>query len=134
MQEIKLSHLDHVAIRVKDIDTTVNWYTSVFGLKKVSTKKWGAFPIFLLAGKTGIAVFPHTENYDASKTKPYKWIDHFAFNVDSENFEIAKTKLNALNIKYDFQDHFYFHSIYINDPDGHMVELTTVVGDGEGFY
>ena len=36
--------------------------------------------------------------------------------------------------QFEFQDHFYFHSIYTKDPDGHTVELTTIVISEESFY
>ena len=32
------------------------------------------------------------------------------------------------------EDHFYFDSIYIKDPDGHTVELTTLKVDEKDFY
>ncbi len=53
MEKIDLSCLDHVAIRVKDLEATVNWYCAIFNLEKYVPKKWNGVPIFLLAGKTG---------------------------------------------------------------------------------
>lgn len=134
MKKLKINHLDHVAIRVKDLEATAEWYTKVLGLKKVQTDKWGRYPIFLLAGQTGIAVFPHLDSYHNAKVSTYKWTDHFAFNVDNENFEIAKTNLKDLAISFTFEDHYFFHSIYIKDPDGHIVELTTLIKEGDVFY
>ena len=61
-------------------------------------------------------------------------IDHFAFNVTNENFEKAKKKYTDLNLEFNIQDHYYFHSIYTKDPDGHTVELTTIVVDENKFY
>lgn len=61
-------------------------------------------------------------------------IDHFAFNVDRENFDLARQHYDALGIEYNFQDHIFFHSIYTLDPDGHKVELTTCVVNEEEFY
>ncbi len=39
-----------------------------------------------------------------------------------------------VDFKIDFQDHHYFHSLYTADPDGHTVELTTLVVAEEDFY
>ena len=68
--------------------------------------------------------------------KEYKGakIDHFAFNVDRESFDEAKKKYDALGLDYYIEDHVFFHSIYTKDPDGHTVELTTIVVDEENFY
>lgn len=133
--EIELEFLDHVAIRVKDIEASVLWYTKVLGLRVYKLPEWGEFPVFLLAGKSGIALFPAKLNDpllppNSSNIK----IDHFAFNVRRENFEKAKKRYTELQLKFTFQDHHYFHSIYTKDPDGHMVELTTLVVDEKEFY
>jgi len=61
-------------------------------------------------------------------------IDHFAFNVSREDFEKAQAHFKALQLDYEFQDHHYFYSIYTRDPDGHTVELTTIVVDPAEFY
>ena len=131
----KINFLDHVAIRVKDIDVSVDWYDKVLGLKKYQLEKWGAFPIFMLSGKSGIAIFP--ANLDDNSLDPHSRnvkIDHFAFNVSNEDFEKAKKKLNRLDIPFQYQDHHYFESIYMIDPDGHCVELTTILVDEDSFY
>ena len=87
---IKIEFLDHVAIRVKDIEDSACWYEEVLGLKRIQFSEWGDFPIFMLQGKSGVALFPANLS-DAelvSKSKNVK-IDHFAFNVNRENFEKA---------------------------------------------
>ena len=61
-------------------------------------------------------------------------IDHFAFNVTNENFEKAKKKYTELNLVFTIQDHHYFHSIYTKDPDGHTVELTTLIKGKNPFF
>ncbi len=133
--EITLDFLDHVAIRVKDLKISSEWYQKVLGLKEYKPSEWGEFPIFLLSGKSGIALFP--ADLDDSKlnlnSKNVK-IDHFAFNVTKENFEKAKERYSELNLDFNIQDHHYFHSIYTKDPDGHKVELTTIVVNENEFY
>ena len=134
-REFEIAFLDHVAIRVMDIEKSALWYESVLGLKKYKLEKWGAFPIFMMAGKCGVALFPadsHRKDINANST--HVAIDHFAFNVTSINYIKAKEKLAFLNIVFEEKDHFYFHSIYMKDPDGHTVELTTLVIDEEDFY
>ncbi len=133
--EIAIEFLDHVAIRVRDINVSIAWYEKVLGLKKYQLPKWGDFPIFMLSGKAGIALFPaNLKDAQLDFNSRNVKIDHFAFNVTNENFEKAKMKYTDLNLDFNIQDHHYFHSIYTKDPDGHTVELTTIVVDENNFY
>lgn len=134
-KKIEIDFLDHVAIRVANIETSVAWYEKVLGLKKYQLPEWGAFPVFMLTNKTGIALFPANTSDKVLDLKSQNVkIDHFAFNVNTENFEKAKKQYAELNLDFNIQDHHYFHSIYTKDPDGHTVELTTIVVDEDKFY
>ena len=133
--KFEIEFLDHVAIRVKDLKVSAEWYEKVLGLKKYQMSQWGDSPVFMLANKSGIALFPAnlSDKELDLKSKNIK-IDHFAFNVTRENFEKAKKRYEKLKLDFNIQDHFYFHSIYTTDPDGHTVELTTIVVDENKFY
>jgi catechol 2,3-dioxygenase-like lactoylglutathione lyase family enzyme len=132
---ISLDFLDHVAIGVSDLEVSALWYQKVLGLKKYQLPEWGPYPIFMLSNRSGVALFPVKGEAKSltSETNPIR-IDHFAFNVDLENFEKAKKRFSQLGLMFSFQDHHYFHSIYTKDPDGHTVELTTLVVDADNFY
>ncbi|NNK71942.1 MAG: VOC family protein [Flavobacteriaceae bacterium] len=130
-----INYLDHVAIRVKDMAASVKWYEQVLGLKTYRVEAWGDYPVFMLKNKSGIALFPaKVEDPVNDKFSKNVKIDHFAFNVSNEAFIIAQDHLNSLNIDFNFQDHTHFHSIYMSDPDGHTVELTTLLGREEDFF
>ncbi len=135
MTDFEIQYLDHVAIRVADLEISTKWYEDVLGLKKYVVEEWGAFPIFMLSGKTGVAIFPADPELPLidKKLKNIK-IDHFAFNVTNSNFIKARKRYEELGIKYHFQNHHYFHSIYTRDPDGHTVELTTLTVSENEFY
>ncbi len=133
--QIDIEFLDHVAIRVVDVEVSAAWYKKVLGLKRYQLPEWGDFPIFLLSGKSGIALFPaNTTDTKLEPTSRNVKIDHFAFNVTKENFEKAKKKYIELNLEFTIQDHHYFDSIYTKDPDGHTVELTTIKVNEQDFY
>ena len=135
MTNFEIEGLDHVAIRVADMEISAQWYENVLGLKRYKLEKWGEFPIFLLSGKSGIALFPaNLEDPEVSPSTLNIKIDHFAFNVTNENFDKARARYEELGMKFQFKDHYYFHSIYTNDPDGHIVELTTIRVKEDDFY
>ena len=127
---LQLEFLDHIAIRVADLEISARWYESVLGMKRVLPEKWAPYPIFMLAGQSGIALFPARKNKDGTPVaKDLQKGDHFAFRVDNKNFEAAQKKFKTLGIDFQFQDHYYFHSIYFLDPDGYQLELTTQIHD-----
>ena len=132
---IEINFIDHVAITVKDFERSIEWYSKVLGLKRHPVPEWNPYPIFLLANKCGVALFPSDPKFtdidnDSNRIK----IDHFAFNVSNDSFQKAKKKYEKLGLEFTVKDHHYFHSIYTNDPDGHMVELTTIMVDEDKFY
>jgi len=135
VNKIEIEFLDHVAIRVADMEASSKWYEKVLGLKRYKLPEWGDFPIFLLSGKSGIALFPaDTTDTKLDPTSKNVKIDHFAFNVTKENFEKAKKRYTQLNLEFIIKDHHYFDSIYTKDLDGHTVELTTIKVNEREFY
>ena len=128
-----INGLDHVAIRVEDLERSALWYEEVLGLKQYQLEAWGEYPIFMMAGKSGVALFPKNED-DHRQVWGSPSVDHFAFNVDKEAFHQAILLYKDLQIKYTIKDHTYFKSVYVRDPDQHIVELTTIMVPEETFY
>ena len=81
----------------------------------------------MVKGNFGVAIFPPKKDSVAIDHYPKTFIDHFAFRVSPEDFKLAQEYFHQIGLPFDFQDHTYFHSIYVSDPDGHKVELTTPV-------
>ena len=75
----------------------------------------------------GVAIFPAKGVDDGDDNPLHVRLDHFAFNVSNEEFNKAREYYDTKQLAYRFSDHVYFHSIYLKDPDGHTVELTTEV-------
>ena len=58
MKTFEVGFLDHVAIRVKDVEFSARWYEKVLGLKRLSVPEWKNYPVFMSCGKSGVAIFP----------------------------------------------------------------------------
>ena len=130
MHPFTLQTLDHVALRVENLEYSAAWYGRILGLRRLQPKEWGAFPIFMVSENgTGIALFPTSKNPDT--LPPGNWLkgDHYAFRIDNKEFKNAQEHLRSHSIEFKFQNHTYFHSIYFEDPDGHELEFTSPVLD-----
>ena len=123
---MQLEGIDHVALAVRDVERSVQWYAHILGLERQHEGMWNGIPVFVGKGNTGIALFPVSA--DAKPTQgTHREIRllHLAFRANRENFLAAQRELQKRGIKFEFQDHEISHSIYFRDPDGHELEITT---------
>jgi catechol 2,3-dioxygenase-like lactoylglutathione lyase family enzyme len=57
MKTFEVGFLDHVAIRVRDIEHSARWHENVLGLKRWGTTENGK-ALFMSCSKSRVAVFP----------------------------------------------------------------------------
>ena len=123
---IDVEGIDHVALSVRDVERSAQWYIEVLGFERRHEGMWEGIPVFIGKGTTSIALF--SVNSD-EKSRPYGRGDfcmhHLALRADRKNFLAAQEELKRRGIKFEFQDHEIAHSIYFRDPDGHKLEITT---------
>lgn len=122
----KLEFLDHVAISVQDPDASAQWYEKVLGLSRVQPEEWSLFPIMVLAGDSGIALF---SNAGRPVSEESKKSFHFAFRVENDGLEAIKLRLKENDISFTEENHTYFLSVYFYDPDGYRLEVTMKILD-----
>src|SRR5215831_12405891 len=121
---MELEGIDHIAIGVRDVERSANWYIDVLGFERIHKGMWNGVPTFIGKGNTGIALFPATHEPKSSVHREIRML-HLAFRADHTNFLAAQQELQKRGIKFEFQDHEISHSIYFHDPDGHVLEITT---------
>jgi catechol 2,3-dioxygenase-like lactoylglutathione lyase family enzyme len=122
----EIDALDHVALSVRDISRSAQWYAEVLGFKRLHEDKWNGIPAFVGNDAAAVALFPASEEIgSASVDRAAVRTLHFAFRTDRENFLRAQDELKKRAISFEFQNHEISHSIYFRDPDGHKIEITT---------
>lgn len=126
MARFNSTGLDHVAIAVDDVERSRAFYEHVLGFERLYPE-WDV-PLVMGVGETGVAIFHesvHPSAAPAEAEAPGIRILHIAFRVDRDGFDAARSELVEEGVEARFSDHGISHSLYLRDPDGHQVELTT---------
>ena len=120
-----LDGIDHIALTVRDLGRSLDWYRNVLGLQRRHADVWHDYPAVVGIGTTSIALFPAAPDAGAAAGRGAIGMRHIAFRADAGNFRRAQDELQRQGIAFEFQDHQIAHSIYVRDPDGHEIEITT---------
>ena len=107
-----------VAIRVRDLDRSEEFYRGVLGLEmglREEARRW----VFLRAGGSAGMIVLQEDSGD--------WpTQHFAFSVDDSEIERAATTLREKGVSVEgpvVHEWIPAKSLYFADPDGHDLEL-----------
>jgi catechol 2,3-dioxygenase-like lactoylglutathione lyase family enzyme len=122
---MQLEGVDHVALAVRDVERSAQWYIEVLGFERRYPDMWNGVPTFIGKGSTALALFPAQANHDAKPGENPVRMLHLAMRANRANFLTAQAELRQRGIKFAFEDHQISHSIYFRDPDGHQLEITT---------
>jgi len=122
-----LQQIDHVALAVADLETSIVWYQEVLGLERRYEDAWGDYPAMLCAGSTCVALFALRPAESSARTSgsAQPTMRHLAFRATYADLLEAEKSLQERGIPFEFQNHGIAHSIYFDDPDGHQLEITT---------
>ncbi|MFN2507993.1 MAG: VOC family protein [Chthoniobacterales bacterium] len=121
----ELEGIDHVALAVRDVARSAQWYTGVLGFEARHEGMWNGVPTFVGKGRTALALFPVGQSDAIPRPRGSITMLHLAFRASRAQFLAAQGDLKARKIEFTFQDHEISHSIYFRDPDGHELEITT---------
>jgi catechol 2,3-dioxygenase-like lactoylglutathione lyase family enzyme len=123
---MQLEGIDHIALSVRDVERSAQWYIEVLGFERRYDGMWNGIPTFIGKGNTAIAMFPAKSHATSgpSSREDIRML-HLAFRANHKSFISAQQELKRRAIKFEFQDHEIAHSIYFRDPDGHQLEITT---------
>jgi catechol 2,3-dioxygenase-like lactoylglutathione lyase family enzyme len=115
--------LDHVGLPVADIDRSVRWYRQVLGLQRAYEEAWGDYPAVLEKNGSGVALFP--SRGEPIEPATFESLAHVGFRVSRQGYAQARAELTAAGIEFRESDHKVAWSIYLLDPDRHLIEITT---------
>jgi len=119
---VHIAGLDHVVLRVADIDRAIAFYEQVLGLH-VERRLEAIGLVQLRAGAAMIDLVPRTEDEDEGRN-----MDHFAVRIANMDVPALTAHLkhhgiDAGEVRRRYGAEGYGPSIYITDPDGNTVEL-----------
>ena len=117
----------HSMIRVKDINSSLKFYTELLNMKLYHSKRLEDCELYFLNDEEGTCQIELTYN-DETPEDGYKngnAFGHFAFSVDS--LDEFTEKMNALGYEYLYEP-FDLNGkgsriAFITDPDGNEIEL-----------
>ncbi len=124
--QVDVTGIDHVAIRVTNLEASAKWYEARFGFQKL--QEWrGVWMIGKGNVRIGLFMLEKPKPLDDFQNRLV--IEHFAFGVSAEKFQVAVNQMRAAgDTLTEVEDTGIAYSVFMNDPDGHQIELTTYHG------
>ena len=124
MTTFRLDRLDHVSLNVSDRPASIAWYRDVFGLEQRNEPRQDDWPVFMGEFGRCVALF-QAEVESPARAEESTGLRHVAFMLGREDLERAQEHLAARGVEFRVEDHGSALSVYVADPDGNVVELTT---------
>lgn len=123
--------LDHVVLPMWDVEKSLAFYREVLGLTLVDSYEgddWGGFPwlmlLFALPDKREIVLAHFKGAPRPRKDALPKDARHLAM-AETGSLEPWRKKLTDANIEYWEEDHGGQQSLYFEDPNGVVLEITS---------
>ena len=116
--------INHITLRVKNLERSGQFYSRLLGLKKVGERSNMHFYSSGLYNHE-LALFEDSHLTDSDKKSA--GLMHIAFNVKNKRAlsELSEKFIDSAYPVSTGIDHTISHSFYTRDPDGYTIELTT---------
>jgi len=128
MNNLKATSIDHVNMKVKDLEKSVEFYKNLFGfeIKQEENPNKIDAPSKIIGNDTIKLCM-----YEIHDMSPEGGIAHFGFNIANFNEIIQKCKELGVEVLYGgIVDWDKSKSVYIVDPSGYEIELGEISGGG----
>src|SRR5215471_10359305 len=125
--EIRISGLDHVVLRVGDLNRAIEFYEKVLNCR-VERRLEQPKLVQLRAGSSLIDLVPTSASPGEAADAGGRNMDHFAVRVDGFDAAALTAHLRRHGVEVgEVRERYgaegYGPSLYISDPDGNTVEL-----------
>jgi catechol 2,3-dioxygenase-like lactoylglutathione lyase family enzyme len=120
---MNLQQIDHIGLNVRDLVTSAEFYRKVLGFTIVHkwTTTWMVGTDMMRLG-----LFQRPRSVPLCDIDNAIAITHVAFRTDAAGFSAAQAELKKSGIAFEPpEDTGIAYSIFILDPDGHQIEITT---------
>ncbi len=142
MHKGSIKGLHHAAYRCRDTEETRAFYEDFLGLPfvdallisetKTGRKTRVLHSFFQMADGACIAFFEAPDMPFEFKSQ-HDFDLHLALLVDDEKFDAIRARAESEGVKYRGpSDHRFIESIYFDDPNGYVIELTRPTGNKAG--
>jgi catechol 2,3-dioxygenase-like lactoylglutathione lyase family enzyme len=124
---IRIAGLDHVVLRVRDLDRAIEFYQKVLGCH-VERRLDQPRLVQLRAGASLIDLVPASVSPQAAEDASARNMDHFAvrvngFDAAAMTVHLQRHGIAVGEVRERYGAEGYGPSLYISDPDGNTVEL-----------
>jgi len=132
---IRVSAIDHVNLQVTDLDASIDFYRRVFGFKVLEDGRRNPPGGWAIVGLPGAVYLALGVTKDPSPAQG-KRIAHFGLVIEDASSTLEQLKQEGVTVVprgpggSEILPYPRSQSIYIKDPDGHEIELTTRFGGG----
>lgn len=122
---------DHLVVPIWKVEESIAFYRDVLGLKLVDSHEggdWGGYPwlmlIFSLADKREIVLVALKGAKRPAADKLPKDVRHIAM-AETGSLDRWREKLQAAKVEYWEEEHGDQQSLYFEDPNGIVLEITS---------
>lgn len=131
MSFFNVRNIDHIVLRVQDMDKSLHFYTGILGCE-VAKRNEKYQMIHLRAGSAMIDIIditgPLGVQGGGAPQEARRNVDHFCLNIEPFDEDALIDYFRELGMNVDkaetrYGAEGYGPSIYIHDPDGNRVEL-----------
>jgi glyoxylase I family protein len=128
---ISVLGLDHLNIRVADLDRSLAFYGGVLGMREVkrNTRADGSASLVAMRAGNCVVFLQPSPGYRAPADDKDSGLDHYSLEIEAQDPEALAAYLRSNNVHIvtgpakRWGGHGDGTSIYVHDPDGHEVEL-----------